>query len=114
MKFILTAIATASLSVAAPAQSAEVDPLQVVDETVPVPTVDADDGTAEPDDDGLDMNRRVCKTYKITGSRLAKRRVCRTAMEWKQHEEETKHFTGQALARHAAVPDNEIRAPGGF
>lgn len=58
------------------------------------------------DDDSLDMNRRVCKTYKITGSRLAKRKVCRTAYEWKRHEEEVRQNAQQALNRHAAAPGN--------
>ena len=66
----------------------------------------ATDEVATEDDDSLDMNRRVCKTYKITGSRLAKRKVCRTAYEWKRHEEEVRQNAQQALNRHAAAPGN--------
>lgn len=58
------------------------------------------------DDDSLDMNRRICKTQKVTGSRLAKRKVCRTAYEWKKYEEDTQELIGQALNRRSAVGDN--------
>ena len=60
----------------------------------------------EEDDDGLDMNRKICKTYTVTGSRLAKKKVCRTAYEWKKYEEDTQDSIGQALNRRSAVGDN--------
>ena len=31
-----------------------------------------------------DPNRRICKTVKVTGTRLGKAKVCRSAMEWSE------------------------------
>ena len=31
-----------------------------------------------------DPNRRICKTIKVTGTRLGKAKVCRSAMEWSE------------------------------
>jgi hypothetical protein len=35
-----------------------------------------------------DPHKKVCRNLKITGSRLAVRRVCATAMEWDAHDRE--------------------------
>ena len=31
-----------------------------------------------------DPNRRICKTIKVTGTRLGKSKVCRSAVEWSE------------------------------
>ena len=31
-----------------------------------------------------DPNRRICKTTKVTGTRLSKAKICRTAVEWSE------------------------------
>lgn len=35
----------------------------------------------------LDPNRKVCKTIEVTGSRIARKRVCRTAAQWEALED---------------------------
>ena len=35
-----------------------------------------------------DPHKKVCRNLKITGSRLAVRRICATAMEWEAHDRE--------------------------
>jgi predicted secreted protein len=34
-----------------------------------------------------DDNRRICRTTQVTGSRIAVRRICRTAAEWRRHDQ---------------------------
>lgn len=35
-----------------------------------------------------DPNRKICKTQKATGSRLAKRKICLTSVEWARARED--------------------------
>ena len=37
-----------------------------------------------------DDNRIICVNQQVLGSRLERRRICRTRAEWRQHEAETK------------------------
>ncbi|ONF96430.1 hypothetical protein [Sphingomonas jeddahensis] len=37
---------------------------------------------SHPKEDKSDPNRMVCRTVETTGSRLGKRKICRTAAEW--------------------------------
>ena len=39
-------------------------------------------------DPNTDPNQIVCVNERITGSRLAKQRVCRTRREWEEHKSE--------------------------
>lgn len=71
--------AALSLSGAASAQSQE----------QAAATVASDAATAKTAITG-DPNRRVCKAVKITGTRLGKGKVCRTAAEWAEQTTQTR------------------------
>lgn len=58
--------------------------------------------TTEKDDD----QRVKCKTQRVTGSRLATRKVCRTMAEWRDQEEMTRHNMRQETAKTSAVGSN--------
>lgn len=63
MKFLLPALAALALGVPAFAQDA-----------------------AKPADEaeGKDPNRMICKTEKVSGTRLSSKKVCMTAAQWAQ------------------------------
>jgi len=54
------------------------------------PAVAAEPTSANP---APDPNERICRTEAVTGSRLQKRRTCRTRKEW----EESRRVTGEAM-----------------
>ncbi|MEL6860997.1 MAG: hypothetical protein AAGL11_04100 [Pseudomonadota bacterium] len=67
----------------------------VVEETaVEEPAADAEPSevqtaevAVEEEKPALDPNRKVCKTIEVTGSRIAKKRICRTAAQWEALED---------------------------
>lgn len=95
MKFAVPLASAAVLAMAVPSFAV------AQEAAAPAPPV------AEEEADEEDQNRVTCKTFKVTGSRLAKRKVCRTQAEWKKHQEDTRASAAQALARHAAAAGNE-------
>lgn len=66
-------ILAASALLAAPAAALAADP------ETPVATASAKPSRSDP-------NRVICKTLEETGSRLAKKKVCATAAEWKERQ----------------------------
>ena len=42
-----------------------------------------------------DPNQMICVNERITGSRVAQRRVCRTREEWRAHREETRSVVNE-------------------
>ena len=42
-----------------------------------------------------DPNQIICVNERITGSRVAQRRVCRTRQEWQAHREETRSVVNE-------------------
>lgn len=55
----------------------------------------------EPRDDA---NTVECRSQKMAGSRIRSRKVCRTVLEWKAYEEDTRSEVRRATARHAQTP----------
>ena len=49
------------------------------------------EANVEESSSNLDPNRKVCKTIEITGSRIARKRVCRTAQQWEALEDATEN-----------------------
>ena len=47
-------------------------------------------GSRGPDND---PNRMICETQSEIGSRLSRRRICRTRAEWEAHRAETRKVT---------------------
>jgi hypothetical protein len=75
------------------------DPAKAPIATVPTPTNSAPPTTVAPTPsvggqasvaqaDARDPNRRVCRKTELTGSRLRSFRVCRTAREWNEVDEQ--------------------------
>jgi hypothetical protein len=50
--------------------------------------------TAQP---GLDMNQRVCRTFRTVGSRLARTRQCATRAEWVEYDAAQRRQTQETL-----------------
>jgi hypothetical protein len=101
MKFALPIATAAAFALAAPALASVQE--DAADPAVASQTEDTADAAEEAVED---RSRKICKTYTVTGSRLAKKKVCRTAYEWKLYEEETKRSMRQATDRYAAAADN--------
>jgi hypothetical protein len=69
---------------------------------VPVPAAAAKTdapATAAAEPNAKDGNKKICKTAKVTGSRLASNRSCMTRAEWAELEERTFKELQSAQAR---------------
>ncbi|AKM06462.1 hypothetical protein [Pelagerythrobacter marensis] len=42
-----------------------------------------------------DLERKVCRTFRVTGSRAKRERVCMTRAQWIAHERETRDEAGR-------------------
>lgn len=51
-----------------------------------------------------DANTVECRSQKMAGSRIRSRKICRTVLEWKAYEEDTRSEVRRATARHAQTP----------
>lgn len=49
------------------------------------------------EDEKLDPNRKVCKPVEVSGSRIARSRICRTAAEWEAIEDATENSIRRRL-----------------
>lgn len=49
------------------------------------------EANVEESSSNLDPNRKVCKTIEVTGSRIARKRICRTAQQWEALEDATEN-----------------------
>ena len=45
-----------------------------------------------------ETNRRICKTFKVTGSRAKRERICKTERQWAAHEASAKEEARRATA----------------
>ena len=52
----------------------------------------------EAKDDETDRNRRICKTFRVTGSRAKRERICKTERQWAAHEASAKEEMRRATA----------------
>jgi hypothetical protein len=48
------------------------------------------ESVGDPTKPGLEDDMVICKDYKKTGSRLGRRKICKTAREWQFEKEQTK------------------------
>ncbi|WP_379546926.1 hypothetical protein ACFCW2_12890 [Qipengyuania sp. DSG2-2] len=103
MKKAITLAAAAAFTLTVPSIAA------AQEQPAPAPAeAEAPETVAEAETETkLDDTKPICKRFKVTGSRLTTRKVCRTAYGWKRHKEETQDSVAQALSRHAAVGDNQ-------
>ena len=90
MKLALPLAALATFSVAAPAMALNTN---------------ASTNTEAKDDEADE--RKVCRVETITGSRLSKRKVCRTVEEWRKYEQDTSDNFEQARRRVKSAQDNQ-------
>lgn len=51
-----------------------------------------------------DPNRKICKTQKATGSRLAKRKICLTSVEWARAREDADTSLRQQRPQYRCEP----------
>ncbi|MXP46721.1 hypothetical protein GRI43_04840 [Altererythrobacter luteolus] len=82
MKIALPLAALAAFSIAAPALA-----------------LDSNAAASAEAKDEEAKEAKVCRIETITGSRLAKRKVCRTAEEWRKYEQDTSDNFEQARRR---------------
>lgn len=61
---------------------------------------------------GLDPNRRVCRSQETLGSRLRKRTVCRTAAEWDQIDSQARQ-DGKDMTDRSNINYTEPKMGGG-
>lgn len=97
--FSLTACKTAGQQAAAPAPAAEDAAAKVA----------AAEPAAAPVENG---DQVICKVTEETGSRVKKKRVCKTKSEWAADEEAAKKFLSNSNRR-ATQPGGEAIMPGG-
>jgi hypothetical protein len=53
--------------------------------------------TAKDEDDKPDSERVVCKKERVTGSRLAGERICKTKAEWDRDKKEARQRTDELI-----------------
>jgi hypothetical protein len=121
VRFVVNSVLVASslLVVGYTAVLASPDPARAPAAVVPTPTTSAPSTTTAPTQnagtqpgaaqpDARDPNRRVCRKTELTGSRLRSFRVCRTAREWNEVDEQA-----QKAAKGLLDPARGSRPKGG-
>lgn len=56
-------------------------------------------------------NKKICRSYDVTGSRVSKRRICFTAAEWAERDEAGRRDAGNAIDRNKCLGEG---CRGGF
>ncbi len=52
---------------------------------------------------------QICRTYRVTGSRTRREKVCMTAAQWAQHNENTRKQTGEMLGSDGVCSGGDCR-----
>lgn len=68
-----------------------------LESTTVVASTGTDEVAVSESEDGLDPNRKVCKPVEVSGSRIARSRICRTAAEWEAIEDATQNAIRRRL-----------------
>ena len=75
--------------------------------TLAAPVTTAAGAASQPNRVAADLNERVCEDVIVTGSRLAKKRICATRAEWEAKKKQDRDVVEDAQ-RHANDPCSAI------
>lgn len=60
-----------------------------------VRTASATNADAPAREEAEDANKKICKSFKVTGSRAKRERICMTRTEWIDYERGTRNAAGE-------------------